>query len=138
VLAAASSSEAISLEAAGLPLADAEAGRFWKLFSGAMRPSFPEPPQPPQASSGYWLVVTLLEGRALQYYYDPAAATLTDALGSERYTGVPAGVLPPSAAAPTIEQQEPQGSLLWWPVMIGGGVVCLAAAVWLHRRGLEA
>jgi hypothetical protein len=75
------------------------------------------------------------DAHGYQYFYD--GSTLTDLLGTERYT-VPSalaafleGLTP---AMPAIENQEPAGSLLWWPVMAGGGLVAIAAAVWLQRR----
>lgn len=92
-----------------------------------------EPPQP--TSDGFWLVVTLVEGRALQYYYD--GATLHESLGSERYDASSVADLLDTlapASVPQIEQQEPAGSLLWWPVMVGGGFIAIGAAIWLRRR----
>jgi hypothetical protein len=35
---------------------------------------------------------------------------------------------------PAIKHEEPVGSLLWWPVMIGGGLVAIGAAIWLRRK----
>jgi len=54
-------------------------------------------------------------------------------LGTESYTI--RNILPTTAGEPLqIEQQEPHGSELWWPVMLGGGAALLGAAVWARRR----
>jgi hypothetical protein len=102
--------------------------------------TFLDPPQPPdrEATSGYWVTITLPEGRSLEYFYDTANATLTDALGIETFDlkAAAGGGIPESAEVAQIEQQSPAGSLLWWPIMIGGGVAFLVLAVWLRRRSL--
>jgi hypothetical protein len=100
--------------------------------------TFLDPPQPPDhdASAGYWVTITLPEGRSLRYFYNTSTLTLTDALGTETFDlkAAAGGGIPESAAIARIDQQEPAGSLLWWPVMIGGGVSLLAVAIWLQRR----
>jgi hypothetical protein len=100
--------------------------------------TFLDPPQPPDhdASSGYWVTITLPEGRSLQYFYNTSTLTLTDALGTETFdlkTSAGGGI-PESAEVAPIEQESPAGSVLWWPVMIGGGVALLTLAIWLQRR----
>jgi hypothetical protein len=85
--------------------------------------------------SGFWLTVTLVEGRSLRYYY--RLGMLTEALGTEQYDARSLGDLMasivPDPPAP-IAQDEPAGSWLWWPVMAGGGLVAVGAAMWLRRR----
>lgn len=95
-----------------------------------------DPRVPPvQQDGGFWLIVTLLEGRTLHYYFDGLA--LTELLGTERYespavTEALAAIAP--ADIPVLIGKEPVGSLLWWPVMAGGGLIALGIAVWLRRR----
>jgi hypothetical protein len=33
-----------------------------------------------------------------------------------------------------VEQQAGDGSPVWWLVMVGGGLACIGAAVWLRGR----
>ena len=137
VLAAASSSEAMGVEAGGDFVAPEVASALLSGLAQANPKPFLEPREPPAAQDdGFWLTVTLLEGRSLRYFYD--GATLTESLGTERYDASSvaqalAAIAP--AGTPAIGQEEPEGSLLWWPVMVGGGLAALGAAVWLRRRG---
>jgi hypothetical protein len=133
VLIAAANSETISIEPGGVPLTVDDIGALWRALDD-QKPvvSFIDEPQPPARAGGYWVTFTTAEGRALQYHYDPATGTLTDFLRTETYTI--RNLLPSTAGEPPqIEQQEPRGSLLWWPVMLGGSVALLAAAVWFRR-----
>ena len=98
-----------------------------------------DPRDPPAESDGsYWLVVTLPEGRTLRYFYD--GTTVVEGLGTERYDAAAVAEMLDGLAPsdlPAIAQQEPAGSLLWWPVMLGGGALAIGIAVWLRKR-LEA
>jgi hypothetical protein len=134
VLAAAAEDETLSVELAGRLLTEAEARSFWeRLRTVETRPSFAG--GRPHREGGYWLVITLPEGRALSYHYDPAAGSLTDSLGTESHD-VSALGLPhtPPAEPPSIRHGSRPGSLLWWPVMLGGGLGLLALAVWTRGR----
>jgi len=134
VLAAASSMEPIGIGIGGRPVDTRLAQVIWAVINGRQgEVSFLGSPQPPGNAPGYWLTFTTSEGRALQYHYDPASDALTDALGTETYV-IPAGLPTTPGDPPQIEQQEPHGSKLWWPVMLGGGAALLAAAIWLRRR----
>jgi len=99
--------------------------------------TFLDPPQAPasDASSGYWVTITLAEGRSLQYFYNTSTLTLTDALGTETFDlrAAGGGGILESAEIARIEQQDPVGSWVWWPVMVGGGVALLAFAIWLRK-----
>ncbi|HEY7466281.1 MAG TPA: hypothetical protein VIB47_06270 [Dehalococcoidia bacterium] len=134
VLTAAARAELISIELAGEPLPNDAARLLWRSFDEQdVAVTFLQPLAPPSGKEGYWITFTTVEGRALQYFYEPASGRLTDFLGSEAYTV--RNILPGSVGEPRqIEQQEPHGSLLWWPAMLGGGLSLLAAAVWLNRR----
>jgi hypothetical protein len=136
VLAAAADSETLTVTAGGEVVAgDAIAGLLLSLVTANPAPFVEEPAAPTADGEGFWLIVDLLEGRTLRYFYDGAA--LTEALGTERYdassvTQTLTSLQP--ASLPTIEQDEPAGSAAWWVVMVGGGVVALAVAVWWQRR----
>jgi hypothetical protein len=134
VLVAAAGREPISIELPGGQLPNDAARLLWRsLDEQAVAVTFLEPPAPPSGEDGYWITFTTVEGRALQYFYEPTASRLTDVLGSETYTI--RNILPGSAGEPRgIEQQEPRGSALWWPLMLGGGMLLLGAATLLHRR----
>ena len=134
VLTAASRAELISIELPGGPLPNDAARLLWRSFDDQAAPvTYLDAPAPPSGNDGYWITFTTVEGRALQYFYEPASGRLTDFLGSETYTI--RNILPGSVGETRqIEEQEPHGSLLWWPVMLGGGLGLLAAAVWLQKR----
>ena len=134
VLIAAARADLISIELAGKPLSTDGARVLWRsLDEQDARVTFHDPPRPPERDDGYWLTFTTSEGRSLQYFYESDTNTLTDFLGTESYTI--RNILPTTAGEPLqIEQQEPHGSKLWWPVMLGGGAALLGAAVWARRR----
>jgi hypothetical protein len=142
VLVAASNAEPISIEIGSRFLKEDERAAFWRLAAGFNPLDLP-PAEPPRDSpSVVWITFGLPEGRSVLLGYAPGSGTVFDTSGREVY-GVPKQWLQPILGdyAPKfdsfkrqIEQQEPHGSLLWWPVMLGGGVGLLAAAVWLRRR----
>ena len=122
---------------AGADLVDpALAARLFSMLSTANpTPKLQDPSPPVVGNEGFWIIVTLLEGRDLRYYYD--GQSLTESLGTERYDATDVSDLLGEMAPlsmPQIEQEAPAGSLIWWPLMIGGGLVALGAAVWLRRR----
>jgi hypothetical protein len=139
VLAAASRGESIGVDIGGNQLSPTEAQELWTGLSVSPRPSFRDEMQPP-AGEGAWLVFSLEEGRSAQVFYEAASRTLTDFLGAESYRVIdPVAFTIESAtrgggSALSIEQQDSRGSGLWWVVMLGGGLACLGAAVWLSRR----
>jgi hypothetical protein len=115
-------------------LAGDTAQAVWRSLADHAAPvTFANPPAPPRGDDGYWIIFTTAEGRALQYFFQPESQRLTDFLGTETYTvrNIPPGTIDEPRQ---IEQQEAHGSLLWWPVMLGGGAGLLAAAVWLRKR----
>jgi hypothetical protein len=142
LLTAAQREEDLAIEAGGAALPPDKVGSLWAALATAGSPRFLEPPEPIRvAEKGLWLVFNLQEGRSLQLYFDPGSpATLTDALGSERYTVSPAlasvlSTIKP-AAVPLGDQTSP-GSKAWWVIMAGVGLACLVAAVWLARHPLR-
>ena len=136
VLAVSNPDEEIGVEVGDSVLDQATAQTLFAGLSKANPSPFVDPRQPPpNQGDGTWLVITLVEGRSLRYYYD--GATLTEALGTERYDASSvAGVLDAATTSdpPVIKQEQPAGSLLWWPVMIGGGLIAIVIAFWLQRR----
>jgi hypothetical protein len=128
--------EAISIEAGDRRLSPDETVPFWEALNGRLQAEFSDPPRPPGDGPGYWITFTFPEGRALLYFNDTAAATLTDALGTESYDIAGAGDhrIPPSAGVGLIEDDDRAGSWVWWPVAVGGGGGLLVIAAWLHLR----
>lgn len=146
VLAAAARSEVISIEVGALPLNPAQASALWASLAGLKPLAPPAESAPPRDGPGsVWIIFGLPEGRSVQVMYTQASGTLVDSLGSEVYA-LPGGrwlsevtgreMLPGTASglSRSIEHQQPAGSWLWWPLMLGGGTGSLALAVWLRRR----
>jgi hypothetical protein len=129
--------EPIAIETGDRRLSADEADAF--LASVApflLNATFLDPPQPPAAETdGYWVTFTLPEGRALTYFLDTSAGTLTDALGTEVHdiSSAAGGGIPESADVLAVQQEGPVGSRLWWLLAVGGGVALLVAAFWLQR-----
>ena len=112
------------------------------FFTGVIigeRPQFREPEPPPSGPFSVWLVFNLEEGRSVQVLYDPDKQEFIDSFGSEVYKVAPQSAHAIASASTgrsglRIEQERGRGSLLWWPLLLGGGSFCLAAAVWLRRK----
>lgn len=136
VLALIAGREALGVAVAGRAIEEDTAMELLTGLAGANPDPFVEPRRPPQPSEGgLWLSVTLTEGRILRYFFD--GGTLTEALGTESYDASSvAHILEASRpqALPVIEHEEPAGSLLWWPVALGGAAVAFAGAFWLRIR----
>jgi hypothetical protein len=136
VLARADIDEVVGLDMGETHLPDPTAQRLFSSLSRANASPMLDPRQPPPSDGdGAWLIVTLVEGRTLRYYYD--GSTLTEGLGTERYDASSVTDILSAAASsdpPVLDEEKPAGSLLWWPVMFGGGIVALGIAVWLQRR----
>lgn len=142
VLTAASSDETVSIEFGSRVLDANERATFWRLSAGLQPLDFPSGEPPRDSPSLARITFGLSEGRSIQMVYSVGSGTLVDALGQEVYA-VPKRWLQPILGdygpgfddfKRPIEQQDPVGSLVWWPVMLGGGIGLLAAAVWLQRR----
>jgi hypothetical protein len=130
--------ESIAIEVGDRLLTADEAEAFLaSVAPGLYGVTFLDPPQPPRrGASGYWVRLTLPEGRALSYFLDTSAHTLTDSLGTESYdlSSAAGGGIPDSAEVLLIEDESPVGSQLWWLLAVGGGVSLLALAFALRRR----
>ena len=141
VLVAAVREENVTVEAAGSALTADQEGALWSALASTRPPQFLETSKAPKADGGIWLVFGLEEGRSLQLFYQPGSpATLTDALGTERYgvNAALASVLGSVKPSPrSIDDETNPGSKAWWVLMIAGGIICLAAAAWLIRHPLR-
>jgi hypothetical protein len=140
VLVASVREENVTVEAAGSPLTAGQVGALWSALASTRTPQFLDTPQPPKAEGGVWLVFGLEEGRSLQLFYEPRSASLTDALGTERYSVTPALAAVLGSIKPTphsIDDAVNPGSSAWWVVMIAGGILGLAAAYWFLRHPLR-
>jgi hypothetical protein len=117
------------------------------LIRGDPRPMGPADRSDSQTMT--WLLFTLPEGRTVQMLYAVVTGVLLDTTGSDLYP-VPSRWLQPvlgdvavfgspeyDLAPAGIRQQQGAGSSLWWVVMLGGGLVCISAAVWLQRAWRE-
>jgi hypothetical protein len=131
--------ETIAIELGDRLLTDEEARDFLSSIAPELlNVTFVDPPQPPQTDDwmGYWVTITLPEGRDLLYFLDTRRALLIDALGTELYdlSTAAGGGIPPSAETLAVEQQDPAGSKLWWLLAPAGAAVLVAAALWTRRR----
>jgi hypothetical protein len=138
VLATANATEFIGIGAGVAPLTAGQRTAFWTAF-GDTPVRFLDPLEPPESDrDGFWLLLTIPDGPGYEYYYN--GATLTDSFGAERYSVSPAlrslleGL---TLSTPAIQNEDSPGSLLWWPVMLGGGVAAIGAAYWLNRRNQQ-
>ena len=138
VLSAAARTEPITVEIGARRLSATERALFWGAAAADRLPDALSPAEAVGDGEGIWLVFGLTEGRSLRLLFKPEAGRLIEPIGGEVYA-VPRDWLRPvlGAEAPgglAIEQRPGSGSPLWWLVMIGGGLFCLAAALWLRRR----
>jgi hypothetical protein len=94
-------------------------------------------------STGVWLTFTFAEGRSVRLLYSGGPEhggtpfALYEPIGGEHYLVSPRVGAAIDSVLPRvleIEQQSGRGSPVWWVVMLGGGLACLAAALWLRRR----
>lgn len=144
VLTAAAATEETAVQIGARPLSAEQAKAFWSAVA-SLRPSG-EPPRPDEqggAAGSAWIIVTLSEGHAVEMVYDYERGTLTDSLGQQSYTA-PSDWLRPvigdydegtlAALSGTIAQDEERGSLWWWPLVVGAGLLYVAIAVWADRR----
>lgn len=134
--------ESVAIEVGDRLLTEDEAEAFWVSVAPRLYGvTFLDPPQPPRTrgAPGYWVRLTFPEGRALSYFLDTSAQTLTDALGTETHdlSDTGAGGIPESADVSLIEDESPAGSKLWWLLAVGG-VILLGLAVTLRRSGAGA
>jgi len=148
--AAVAAGEPIGVQVGAVPLDNSQTASFWDASRDIplRRDLMQEPPAPLPASGPptVWVTFTLAEGRSVQLLWVSVTGVLLDPYG-EVYT-VPRRWLEPvlgAAAVPgpdfnlapsQIEQQQGRGSDLWWPILVGLGLVLLGAAWWLRRRSI--
>lgn len=142
--AAARRGERIGVQVSDLVLTDEETARFW-VAAGGQRPAAAPAPLPERPVSGttHWILITLPEGRTVQFLYSAGSGTLVDSLGTEFYA-VPPGWLVPVLGPPAgpdfepratdVPQDKGRGSPLWWLAAGSGGMALIGAGVWLQRR----
>jgi hypothetical protein len=151
VVRGAARSEPVTVMAGNRTLTDDEAARFWQVAQPIqlrrdLVRGTPDSWPPPSGPSLVWIVLSLPEGRSVDLLYSLGNGVLIDRFATELYP-VPSQWLVPvlgpvaDISSPDfgltpaqIEHDEGAGSQLWWVVMLGGGLGCLAAALWLRRR----
>jgi hypothetical protein len=150
VLFEASKTEMIGINIGHDTLPEATRAAFWRTIEPYVGrvPQNPEPPARLRTDEhGAWITFNLPEGRAIQVFYAPNYDNIiVDSTGTEMLQVSPGTRFvvsedsspfsgpPPRGGAIQIEQEDGPGSPVWWAVMVGAGVFCLAAAVWLQRR----
>ena len=150
ILVAASRIESITVQVGSRFLSEAETARFWQVSAGLPRlasQALQEEPKPEDGEGSLWIIFNLPEGRAVQMRYFVAAAALVDSLGSDAYRvpdnwlGDVLGADAPTAGEPlkvggrVVGQEAGHGSIVWWFVMVGGGLSAIGIALWLRRAG---
>ncbi len=129
------SGSAVAVAVDKMTLSDAQAAALWDALSRNSKPLFLDPRRQPQDTQT-WLTFTLPEGRSVTVSYSGSPGRLIDFLGSEEYAVSPplGQAIAAVAGLPLAVPQEPgTGSKVWWLVMIGGGAVLLALAVYMRR-----
>jgi hypothetical protein len=149
VLAAAAVTEPISIDVGQTGLSQTDRDAFWRAVAPYVTPpaSVPRPGEVAEYrrdEAGAWLVFGLPESRSVQFFYAPSHNVLIDSTGFEVLpvprllplfgTGGTTPGEPPRGGESQVPQAQGRGSTLWWPLMAGGGLACLAAALWLSKR----
>ncbi len=148
VLSAFSKDEPLGVQIGSRPLSTAEAATFWSLVSSLKPRDLPYNPAfvPPQGviPNITWIVITLPEGQSIQLLTDTISGTLVEPLAQTVYpvakdwlTPIVGTYDPATLGATmtaTVKQNKPAGSQLWWPVMVGGGLLAIGLAIWWQRR----
>jgi hypothetical protein len=147
VLSSAARDETFGVQLGSRVLTPAEIATFWSLVAGLAPKDTPKNPDfvpPPAGPHTVWITITLPDGRSVQLVHDAVSGTLVEPVAQEVYAVSQAWLTPilgtydPTTLGATlgssIEQQKPAGSQLWWPVMVGGGLLAIGLAVWWQRR----
>jgi hypothetical protein len=141
----ASSDEAIAIDIGSHSLTESERAAFWKVFSQPLEKVNSAGPKP-RTTDGVWITFNLPEGRQLQFFYDVSAGRLIDGFGGDALVtprdwlqpvlgaNAPKPGAPGLVAAKQVPQNGSTGAAWWWVVMIGGGLGCIGAAVWMRRK----
>jgi hypothetical protein len=146
ITAAVKDGEDVTVRIGSLELDADQAAAFWRVADGLEVYERADPVQPTDGPGSVWITFNLPEGRTEQMLYIVANGEIYDRLGATSYVvpflwlqpvlgdQAPRPGQPIDFASPPIEQEQSTGSPIWWVVMIGGGLACLGAAVWLRRR----
>jgi hypothetical protein len=141
----ASSDEPISVDIGSHSLTDTERAAFWKALAQPMEAVLSAGANT-KTSDGVWITFNLPEGRDLQLFYDINANRLVDGIGGDGsvlprdWLQPVLGANAPHAGAPglvgakAVPQEASTGSPVWWVIMIGGGLTCIAAALVVRRK----
>ncbi len=148
VLSAFSKDEPLGVQIGTRSLSTAEASTFWSLVSSLKpldlppNPDFAPPDKPRPVI--LWITITTPDGQAIQLLNATVTGTLVEPLAqtvypvSQNWLAPIIGPYDPTTIGTTltalVKQNKPAGSQLWWPVMIGGGLLAIGLAVWWQRR----
>jgi len=147
VIRAAAKTETVGVTVGSRELTDDDAKRFWDASKDvSLRPDLKGAPRPLSKLTGdgsvTWIVVTMPEGRSVDFVYSLTSSVLEDRNGAEVYSGRPrwlesilgAGFGDASLAPAQVAQQPGRGSPVWWVLMVGGGVVAMGLAFVLRAK----
>lgn len=146
ILRLAAASEQIGIQIGAKLLDSSESAAFWRAVAAAERRPLDSPGEAnvhryltSPRETDLWVIFTLEEARALRFIYEPTIGLLIDPLGMEAYSIAPnaleSAVGNGAAFKPLlVAQEDSPGSVLWWPVMLGGGLALIGAAIWLRNR----
>lgn len=148
--AAAAQGEPISIHVGERELTAAETVLFWQAsidinLVPVDRRGTPQLGIPSSGGERVWLTFTLPEGRSVQLLHHFGTPLLLTRNSEELYSAPRLWLQPVigEAARPgssffvgaaEVPQQDPPGSLLWWPLMLGAGALSTCIALMLKRR----
>lgn len=143
----AASDEPLSVDIGAKTLDSRETAAFWQALAASQRQTgasqerdlvvnrYLVDPRP----DDIWLIFTFAEARAVRLIYEPASGRVMDVFEPVVYQGQPRflenAVGNGQAFRPLqVQHADSPGSPVWWFIMIGGGLILIAAGVFIRRR----